>query len=405
MRISDTMGGLRRNVVCGLIFFYVVGFFFSTLLTSIFSILLGLAWLIDKQYSYLPAVIKSQPLVAVGAALSLCFLIAVFYSAAPQDLAVSGFNKYRKFLYIPVLMILFRDESHRKWCWAGFLVASVLTLVFSYLKAGGILNLNHHNTSATIKNHISHSIFVAFFAFYCLHKTKEIGRCRCLYLLLFALCLHNLFFMVHGRTGQVIVLLLITLFACQHGSKKWILTTLLLLTVAIGGYLKFSDKAGRINMGIESTVGYLKDPHLAGKYTDLGVRYALWQYSAELIGESPVIGFGTGSFNTELKRIAKGHIELLRFDHPHNEFFMIGVELGMTGLMLYCGFYWALYHQLARMSPENRLLGQGVFIALLVTSLFNTPIYDHAQGNFFVTLIALCFLPNNTLFNANGSDA
>jgi len=40
---------------------------------------------------------------------------------------------------------------------------------------------------------------------------------------------------------------------------------------------------------------------------------------------------------------------------------------------------------------KEKWLAQGVLLSLIVTSLFNTPLMDHAEGHWFVSMIALCF--------------
>jgi len=40
---------------------------------------------------------------------------------------------------------------------------------------------------------------------------------------------------------------------------------------------------------------------------------------------------------------------------------------------------------------KEKWLAQGVLLSLIVTSLFNSPLMDHAEGHWFTTMIALCF--------------
>jgi O-antigen ligase len=295
-------------------------------------------------------------------------------------------------LFIPILMIFFHDERYRHWAWIGFTFAGILSVLLSDIKDLGIVDLNPHYASATIKNRITHSMFVAFFTFYCLHKSYESPHFAKLYLALCVLSLHNLFFVVEGRTGQIIGLALIILFAFQRFTKKGILLSLIAIAMLMAAFLNFSDKAKRINEGIENSKAYLEqnlDPEL--RVTSVAARYVIWEYSLKLIAEKPLLGHGTGSFVSQYKQIATEDSNFRI--HAHNELLMVGVQLGLLGIIVYLGFIGCQCYSASQLVGENKFLAQGFLLTLIITSMFNCPIYDHAQGFWVVTLIALCFTP------------
>ncbi|MEQ1560458.1 MAG: O-antigen ligase family protein [Methyloglobulus sp.] len=377
---------------CYLMALFVVAFFFSTALTTVLSILLGLIWLFTEQYKALPKLLKSQPIAGWSVLMMLCFIIGLSYGNATESEALYSLGKYKKFLFIPVLMVFFHDERYRRWAWLGFTFAAALTVILSDIKAIGIVDLNPHYVSATIKNRITHSMFVAFFAYYCMSKSVNSPRFTKLYWGLCALSLHNLFFVVEGRTGQIAGLALIILFVCQRLSKKGLLVSLVAIAMLMVVFLNFSDKAKRFNEGIVNSKAYLEqnlDPKL--RKNSAATRYVFWEYSAKLIAEKPLLGHGTGSFVPQYKRIAAG--ENLSPIHAHNELFMIGVQLGLLGIIVYLGFIASQYYAASQLIGENKFLAHGFLLTLVITSIFNCPIYDHAQGHWVVTLIALCFAP------------
>jgi O-antigen ligase len=77
--------------------------------------------------------------------------------------------------------------------------------------------------------------------------------------------------------------------------------------------------------------------------------------------------------------------------NPHNEFFMIGVQLGSLGLTIYLGFLISQYYYAKKLQNENKWLAQGLLLSLIITSMFNSPLMDHNEGHWFATMIALCF--------------
>jgi O-antigen ligase len=251
----------------------------------------------------------------------------------------------------------------------------------------GILDFREQG-GASFKSRITHSIFISFFAFFSAHKAYDGQRYAKLYWVLFILCVYNLFFIVEGRTGQLIAVLLVLLFGVQRFTKKYFLLTVLVMTILLGFFLAFSDKATRISEGFASTQAYLQS-HPEKTEVSMGARFTFWRNSLKLIAEKPFLGHGTGSFAKEYERIAQN--EHLIAKNPHNEFLMIGVQLGLLGLSIYFGFLASQYYYAKKLPNKEKWLAQGVLLSLIVTSLFNSPFLDHTEGHWFASMIALCF--------------
>jgi len=49
-----------------------------------------------------------------------------------------------------------------------------------------------------------------------------------------------------------------------------------------------------------------------------------------------------------------------------------------------------------RLPTEEKYLAQGLTLTLIVTSSFNSPILDAAEGHWFAILFAVCFSPLST---------
>ena len=380
---------------------WVLSIYFSTSLAIILSGLLGLFWLLSAQFMVLPDTLKKNPVAAWSLFLFLWFILGSSYTSAMPSDAFSMLMKYRELVFIPVLFSFLSTERYRSWVWKAFVIASVSTLLISYLMDMGILDFREQG-GATFKSRITHSIFISFFAFFCAHKAYDGQRYAKLFLALFILCLYNLFFMVDGRTGQLIVVLLILLFGVQRFTKKYVLLMVLVMAILLGFFLAFSDKAARISEGFASTQAYLQS-HPEKTEVTVGARLTFWRYSLKLIAEKPLLGHGTGSFEKEYDRIA--HDEHLTAKNPHNEFLMIGVQLGFTGLLIYLGFLASQYYYARNLPNKEKWLAQGILLSLMVTSLFNTPIMDHAEGHWFVSMIALCFASLRTDIKAEVNHA
>ncbi len=366
---------------------FVISIYFSTTLAIILSVLLGLMWLLSAQFMKLPATLKRNPVAAWSLLLFSWFILGSSYTSAVYGDAFSMTMKYRELLIIPVLISFLTTEHNRYRVWKAFVSASVLILLISSLMDFGILEINWQG-DPSYNTRITHSVFISFFAFYCAHKAYDGKRYAKLYFVLLIISVINLFFIVEGRTGQLIAVSLVLLFGVQRFTKKVLLLTVLVMAILSVFYLSFSDKANRINEGIVNIQSDLK-PDAEHPPSSMGQRYMYWGYSLKLIAEKPLLGHGTGSFAKEYERIA--HSEPLKTKNPHNEFLMISVQLGLLGLLIYLGFLASQYYYAKKLPNEERWLAQGLLLSLIVTSLFNSPLLDHHEGHWYASMIALCF--------------
>ncbi|MGR8941488.1 MAG: O-antigen ligase family protein, partial [Gammaproteobacteria bacterium] len=359
--------------------FFIVSIYFSTAVAIVGSILTALMWLLSGRFICLPETVKTYPVAAWSLVCYAVFFVGLLYGNTAHEEAFGVIKKYRELLFIPVLLPVLSEMRYRDRAWRAFVIASVISLAISYLMSLGVLETDKpHDTS--LKSRITHGIFISFFAFYCLHKAVDGQRWARGYLALFLLAIFNLYFIVEGRTGQLIALVLIGLFALQRLKWKGRLLTCIAIVVFLGIFLGFSGKAQRVYEGIENTQAYMQE-NPGQTDSSMGLRYTFWKYSLKLIAEKPWLGHGTGSFAAEYARVAQGEKYLAR--HPHNEFLFIGVQLGLLGLIPYVAFLGSQVYQSRKLPDQEKWLAQGLLAALVVTSLFNTPIYDHTEGHWF----------------------
>jgi O-antigen ligase len=104
--------------------------------------------------------------------------------------------------------------------------------------------------------------------------------------------------------------------------------------------------------------------------------------------ESPVTGYGVGSWNTEYIRMSGGHVphdqENLR--NPHQEYLLWGVELGAPGLLLLLGVFGSLYLDATRLPRQTAQALKSIVVAGAVACLFNSALFDAVIGDYFCVL-------------------
>lgn len=374
---------------------FIVTIYMSTAIAIIVSCFLGVAWLVTKQYRQLPTVLKKNSTTTWALALYLCFFIGLSYGNTSFDEAFATIRKYRELAFIPLLSCFFITDRFRSWAWHAFFIASVITLVGSYLMDIGVLDLNRHK-SFSLKSRITHSIFIAYFMFYCAHNALSNKKYRNWYGIVLLLGVCNLFFVVEGRTGQLVFVLLVPLFAAQRFGKKGLWYALLGIMLLASIYVSFSDKSARIKEGFVNTIDYIN--HIPEKKrSSMGRRYQLWEHSMTIIAEKPLFGHGTGSFADAYKRVAVNKKK--NSQNPHNEFLLIAAQLGLIGLVVYLGFLYSQYRNSKVLPEQEKWLAQGLLLTLITTSLFNSPFLDHTEGHWFAVMIALCFARKSLVGN------
>lgn len=372
---------------------FIITIYLSTALAIAASCLLGVAWLVTKQFNKLPSIINNNATAAWALALYVCLFIGLGYGSAPSEEAFSVIRKYRELCFIPLLACFFTDDRTRLWAWRAFVIASLITLIGSYLMDLGLLDTNRHK-SFSLKSRITHSIFIAFFMFYCAHKALDDNKNRIFYCIVLLLGTYNLFFVVEGRTGQLVYLLLVLLLAGQRFSKKGLLCAIVSIILCTTLFLSFSDKSTRIQEGFANTVTYLN--HIPEKHrSSMGRRYLLWENSAAIIAEKPLFGHGTGSFAEAYEHVV-GNKTIISHN-PHNEFLLIASQLGLIGLGVYLGFLHSQYRMARTLPGQEKWLAQGMLLTLVTTSLFNSPFLDHTEGHWFAVMIALCISRATTI--------
>ena len=360
---------------------------FSTSIPIVLTGILLAIWLISGEFLNLPKTLKNNLIALFSVSIFIGLLIATTYSSAPFKEAISIWVKYREFLLFAILLPYLKDPRHQNWTLLAFIAGSIATLAISYVMFFNIAPRPLY--AATFKSIITHSIMVALFGFFCslqILKTTNLKNSIFWWLLLI-ICLHNLYFIAMGRTGQLLGVLMVLLYCFQHLNTRNSFYLLASLFVFITLFLNFSEIGFRITEGFTNVLNF--DFNNPETETSMGKRLTFWKHSAALIGDSPWIGYGTGSFETEYKRIASVGEDVTK--NPHNEYLLLTTQMGLLGLVLFTGFLASQYKLSLLLNNERKCLAQALLLTILITCFFNSPMLDHTEGHWFACLLAFCF--------------
>lgn len=343
--------------------------------------------------------IKHHPAAWVSTVLFLLYGIGMFYSSAEWNVRFDWWLKYHKLLYIPLIVAVFTTDRLRQFGLDAFLYGMVLVLAISYLKWLGVVPWSDAGQGYIVfKNRITYSIFMAFATYLMLLRVLETTRYRrWLWIILSALAGLNTFILVNGRTGQVILLVLLVWFCWEVWGKKsvtWMLVAFSLLLVI---YQNIPDVQHLRLAEVRQEIAE-HNPH--GTQTSSGQRLEYYQNTFTLIKQHPLFGSGTGSFEKEYKELAEVK-KLLFVHHPHNEFLLTLQELGMLGffvLLLFWVTHWRASYQLTQVHYGVAL--RGLVITLFISSMLNSPLLDSDEGRFYCVLAGIllsAYLPDRKM--------
>ena len=366
----------------------------SVFLDNALMTAVALLWLLGGNLRGKAAIVRANP-VAV-AALGLFSLLLIGLAYGSRD--IGDLAKYDDLLLLPAFLTCFRDAATRKralWLFCGVVLASI---AISLLASAGLLADNPllprtPDYPAAFKSTITQSLLVAFAAYlFALLAREERNMPRRALLVLCALAaVHNVIFIVYGRTGYVVLAaLFVYFFAVTFGRRGLAVVALMGALTFFVAYRTSDTFYERLQLAAEEA-GTWKPGQPA--HTSVGLRLEFYATSLDLIRKHPLIGTGTGSFPRVYARAVEGR-GMEATDNPHNEYLLIAVQTGLIGLAALLYLFYQQIRQSARLeSALYRDLARGLVITFAVGCLFNSLLLDHTEGLLFAWLSALIFAP------------
>jgi O-antigen ligase len=370
---------------------FIIALHFSPAVTLVLLISILLCWLAYKPIQAVNA-IKHYSFIRYSTLLFLVLAISMLYSEAPLPQATATLIKYSELLF-PLLFIPFINQPKTQiLCQKALLIALFTGLFFAYLN---YVNLHYGHwlpdsiTKHLIKSRITHSIFMAFLAFYCLHRCYQFKPYRFCWVIAFSLIVFDLFILCDGRTGQLIFILLCALFFLQVYQPRTAVTAIVSITVLYGLFLFYSVHADRIFEGVHESMQFLENTPGTTE-TSMGLRLHFWQDSLTIIQHYPIFGTGVGGLAFAAQNLLPDSVLQA---NAHNEYIMLFAQTGIVGFLVFLAFLNAIRMQLILLPKPQSWLLQGLLVSFLTSCLFNSSLLDHTEGHWFMTLITLYAFP------------
>jgi len=336
-------------------------------------------------------------------------LLAVFYGSTPLGKATFILSKYADLFFVPAFMLVLQGETIRRKAQYAFIAAMGLTLLLSFMVGLEVLPVQHwmdrlatQQDPGIFHSRITQSNMMAFVVFLALLNLRDASSrgARMAWGLFALLGSVNVLFMVQGRTGYMILLVLLGWFAwatlARHqwkrgkawGWRQGAVVVLVLLGLVAMAYQASPRLHDRVSLVVAEYQAWQPNN---GKDTSTGQRLDFYYNTLQIVQQHPVFGVGTGGLSASFAQHTQGK-DVMQTNNTHNEYLMITVQTGVIGLVMLLYLFYTQWRFAPLLdTPFEQDAAQGLVLAYMVNSLFNSPLLDHADGLFFAFMTAILF--------------
>jgi hypothetical protein len=301
---------------------------------------------------------------------------------------IGGLGKFHRLLVIPLLLVQFRRSEHGIWVIYGFFASMLGLLLMSWVAvAFPGLPWPGKEFGVPVKDYILQGETFLICAFALLgYAFDERGAKKPLFILglvgLAGLFLIDIAFVATGRT----VLLVAPVLALLLGWRQFRWQGLFgaaLLGGAVGGALIFESPY--LHGRLERSVTELQDYLNSAAINPTGLHLEFLRKSLSFVEAAPIIGHGTGSITEQFRNAAVGQTGAasVASANPHNQIFAVAIQLGVIGTVVLLAM-WTAHVMLFRGGGFIAWIGLIVVVQNIVSSLFNSHLFDFTQGWLYV---------------------
>ena len=302
--------------------------------------------------------------------------------------ALRGLWDWRHLLLLPVGLAVFDDLAARRRLALGFVAFVVVAAAVSLVMLSqGVAYKEGHAAGVLLRNTVTQALAFAVAAYLALllaatgqlvHPAARAAAALSGLGLLAALLSTQT-----GRSGALALLVMATVSAglLLRGRARWV-ALIALPVLAASVYVSSPLLQKRFEQGLYE----VQNAARLDQYTSMGIRVIIWQTTAELVRQRPLLGTGLGgypaAYAAEVKaRHADGWKATLTAD-PHNQYLFLWAEAGLLGL---AGFVALLVGCLRQPAPAPyRAAGVSVLAAWCTTSLFSSHFQTFNEGHLIV---------------------
>lgn len=330
----------------------------------------------------------------------IVFALSLFWTDVDIDFALKTFVKHAKLLGILLLVFLIRSKREARMAIAVFVLGQVFVLVNSWLLSAGFIAPWITNSQVDLvtkyvvfsESYLDQSIMFCATAAVLWHLRSSLKWPRWLAIFMALAAILNVLFLLPGRTGYLaaVVVFSLALMWKMNQRRRLIALAAAPFIIVLGLSLSSGQLHDRIFLAVTEVRSNVNQAETG---SSSGWRLNAWKRSIEAIGESPLYGYGVGSWTPAIKRLqgstatevfGKGNAS-----NPHQEFLLWGVEMGLGGTLLLLALLLSIAKDARQFTPDIQRATLSVVAVIAVACCFNSALFDDLIGDFLCVCVGL----------------
>ena len=338
-----------------------------------------------------------DPVMATGLALLAYIIGHTLWTTGSTATGWQTVNRYHELLLAPVVMGLMCDTRPRL-IFIRALMAGAFLLALAHWVALIVPGWHAHLESRRISAGFALAV-CAFIAFVRAREQVRPWPARALA----AFLASTVLFAIGGRTGHVVLLVLVACAAWLHSPHRWRWAAALASPLVVVGLVIGS---GTATTRIAETLAGSQPAGPAGELTSTGIRIELLRLGIDLAGQYGVTGAGFANYAAIHEQAADARYlggtatqglrqaPWVRATNPHNEYLMQLIGGGIAALALFLAWLGLTLRTAARArAPVGGMLA-GACLAFATGCLFNSLLMDFVEGHVYMGLLAWLLAEN-----------
>ena len=308
--------------------------------------------------------------------------------------ALAGWGRHSRILwFIPVLYLLRSPEQSLftlKWFVAGMVVMMLsswalvagLPVPWATAKELPSLGIVHGST-------LEQPVLLTFLAvvLWFMRDHWPQGHWRWVPIGILLLTVFNVFFVMTGRSGFLVMLVFISMAVWWQLPKRWRWLVVGLPFVLAALMMVLSPRfQTRTYQVVKDVISYQQ----GSVESSQGQRLDYWHRSLLAVQEKPLIGHGVGSWRMNYHRL--GGMQADAPSNPHQQYLLWLVEAGVVGCIFFLGLLFAQYKDAQALPTNDRQALTTITAIAALMGLMNCPYFGAGMGECLVYLAASLLL-------------
>ena len=342
----------------------------------------------------------------------LVFLLVVFlwllHPESDFDIGLSEATSWRKALLLPMAMMAVWRRENIELVLRAFVSITLFFLLLSFVGYFGNFVIYHMPAGIVVRNHSTQGLFFVVSAYLCLSSWLfgvrtlpdfiiRVGNALAIKGKIMAVLLASAFtlnvLMITGSRTAFVVMLAVAVYLIVIRNRA-VSRLLIWAALAIGSIMVLLMLFPQSRISSMQMINEVLSVESSKYPTSGGLRYLMYTRTPLAIIKSFPWGGGTGGFRKLYASVIPKDATGWRAEtvgDPHNQFLKIAAEQGLVGITAFLAILVLSWKGMG--SDAMGMVGRGVLVAWIVSSLFNSHFSTFSEGHMIFLLLGVFLAP------------